>query len=161
MPPHELSTRASVLTFPAPNYVSPELRGTPAFFPGFFAVAAVFVCARLYSRILVTRSFGVDDVLIIFALLFGLGETVSMYRAVAYDGWNRHIWDVPYVWGPRARLISWIIQIFFLVGTGCTKVSILLVYRRIARGAVTPTFLYLTWALIAFNVAYVVAFLVS
>lgn len=58
-----------------------------------------------------------------------------------------------------ARKTAWVAQIFFILGTTCTKISILLFYRRLTSGALPKTFLYVIYANIAFISAYAIAFL--
>jgi hypothetical protein len=72
-----------------------------------------------------------------------------------------HLWDVPIANLENVRLSAWLNQVFFLLGTGCTKVSILLVYRRISTGTNSVWFIRLTWAAIAFTATYVLAFLLE
>ena len=60
-----------ILSFPAPNYVDPETRGdalivTNSIFISFVAIA---MSARLYTRVFITKCFGLDDVLAILAFV--------------------------------------------------------------------------------------------
>jgi hypothetical protein len=55
----------------------------------------------------------------------------------------------------------WLIEFFFLLGTACTKISILLVYRKISSGSHTLWFTRLTWAAIGFTVMYTVALILE
>lgn len=61
IPPPEV-----MATWPTPNYVNPERRGPYSFIACCicFAVIAVVVPLRFYTRIRVSRNFGADDVLI-------------------------------------------------------------------------------------------------
>jgi hypothetical protein len=59
------------------------------------------------------------------------------------------------------RLAVWLIEFFFLLGTACTKISILLVYRKISSGSHTLWFIRLTWAAVAFTVMYTVALILE
>ena len=76
-------------------------------------------------------------------------------------GWNKHLWDIPPNRVPFVRLAVWLIEFFFLAGTACTKISILLVYRKISSGTHTFWFIRLTWIAIAFTVLYTVALLLE
>src|ERR1700742_1633479 len=67
-----------------------------------------------------------------------------------------HIWDVPIEKLEYIRLSAWLIEIFFLLGNACTKISILLVYRRISSRSHSVWFIRLTWAAIAFTLVYTV-----
>lgn len=63
---------SSVLaSWPTPNYTNPVTHG-----PGnvvvislLLALVFIFLCIRFYTRLLITRGFGVDDVLILLAFV--------------------------------------------------------------------------------------------
>jgi hypothetical protein len=57
--------------WPKPNYVNPETRGHAFYFVSSIslAAAAISVCLRLWTRIYVRRYFGLDDLLIVLALV--------------------------------------------------------------------------------------------
>jgi hypothetical protein len=57
-----------------------------------------------------------------------------------------------------SRKTAWAAQILFILGTTCTKISILLFYRRLTAGALPKTFLYVIYAIIAFITTYAIAF---
>lgn len=57
-----------------------------------------------------------------------------------------------------SRKTAWVAQILFLLGTTCTKISILLFYRRLTAGTLQKTFLYVIYASIAFVTSYAVIF---
>ena len=48
--------------WPAPNYIDPPTRGSPALFIFTAAVTTVVVALRIYSRFCLTRSPGIDDI---------------------------------------------------------------------------------------------------
>jgi hypothetical protein len=60
-----------LLTWPAPNYTNPVTRGNALVVVNYiFAVLAVITVAlRLYTRAVIKRWFGIDDVFIILALV--------------------------------------------------------------------------------------------
>ena len=147
--------------WPTPNYVDPVTRGTPVVCAVLFALAVIVVCLRLYSRVVVTRTPGIDDIFIVFAIVFGGVQTVCSYKGLALYGWNRHLWDVPYNFFTNNQKMVWLIQVFFTLGTGCTKISVLLVYRRIAAISHTTKLFLLTWIAIVFTILYIVGFFVS
>jgi hypothetical protein len=67
-----------------------------------------------------------------------------------------HLWDIPIDRLQYIRLSAWLIELFFLLGNACTKISILLVYRKISARSHITWFIRLTWAAIALTVAYTV-----
>jgi hypothetical protein len=72
-----------------------------------------------------------------------------------------HLWDIPLTKLEYVRLSAWLNEFFFILGTGCTKISILLVYRRISAGSNSVWFIRLTWAAIAFTATYISALLLE
>ena len=83
-----------VASFPAPNYVDPETHG-----PGLIviacllsSVAVLVVGARLYARFCITKAPGIDDALIVLALIFGvtLSAMVILGNLRYYNGY--HVW---------------------------------------------------------------------
>jgi hypothetical protein len=57
-----------------------------------------------------------------------------------------------------SRKVSWSAQFLFVAATCCTKISILLFYRRVASGSYKPWFKYTVWFSIAFVAVYAVVF---
>lgn len=63
---------ASVLsTFPAPNYVDPETAGPGAFITVsvLLFLVIVLLAIRIYTRLWISRGFGLDDILIMLAFV--------------------------------------------------------------------------------------------
>ncbi|KAK8172583.1 hypothetical protein BKA80DRAFT_196634, partial [Phyllosticta citrichinensis] len=121
----------------------------------FFGVLAyATVAARLWARVIVNRNSGLDDALIVMALIFTSGLAISVMLGSRLYGFDRHVWDLTPALGVQSREAT-----TYIIATGITKISILCFYRRIASGTVANWFLYATWASIAFVVAYMIAFL--
>ena len=89
--------------------------------------------------------------------MLSIGQTYVSYKNLTTWGWNKHLWDVPFLNHEDIRLGAWLLEFFFLLGMACTKISILLVYRRISNGSHNRWFIRLIWAAIAFTVGYAVA----
>ena len=51
--------------WPTPNYIDPQTRGSPVLFLVTCVTTAVVVALRLYSRIRLTKTLGVDDGLLV------------------------------------------------------------------------------------------------
>lgn len=66
LPPVEV-----LLSWPAPNYVNPVTRGNALLIINiiFITLVALTVGLRLYTRLVIKRWFGLDDVFIILALV--------------------------------------------------------------------------------------------
>lgn len=64
-------TLSALSTWPTPNYVNPVTHG-PAdivIILLLLALVTIFLCIRFYTRLFITRGFGVDDVLVILAFV--------------------------------------------------------------------------------------------
>src|SRR4051812_2921558 len=82
-----------LLSWPTPNYEDPVTRGPALVIVNsiFVALAVSTVAARLYTRIVIKRWFGIDDVFILLALLFTLGLTAVVLLANQRYGWDRYV----------------------------------------------------------------------
>lgn len=80
-----------LLSWPTPNYDNPVTRGPALVIVNsiFISLAIITVAARIYTRIVIKRWFGIDDVFILLALLFTLGLTAVVILANQRFGWNR------------------------------------------------------------------------
>lgn len=69
---------SSVLaSWPTPNYIDPVTHG-PAnivVIPLLLAFVFLFLCIRFYTRLLITRGFGVDDILVLLAFVCRLSPS--------------------------------------------------------------------------------------
>lgn len=56
--------------WPAANYVNPEKRGPELVIVNsvFLGIATIFIALRLYTRLIVKKWFGLDDVLILLGM---------------------------------------------------------------------------------------------
>jgi hypothetical protein len=80
-----------LLSWPTPNYDNPVTRGPALLVVNsiFISLAVITVAARIYTRIVIKRWFGIDDVFILLALLFTIGLTAVVILANQRFGWNR------------------------------------------------------------------------
>ena len=97
-----------MLRWPTPNYENPEIRGLAIIVVNsvFLALSIIVVLLRLYTRIFITRWFGLDDVLILVTILFTIALNGTFYAGALHYGWNRHIWDIPLSWNQGRLLLS-------------------------------------------------------
>jgi hypothetical protein len=82
-------------TWPPVNYVNPEIRSHAAllaFTATFTAVMIIITSMRLYVRLFMLRTPGLDDLFNLVAAIFSIGLSVTMNMSMNY-GWDRHIWD--------------------------------------------------------------------
>ncbi|EED18206.1 integral membrane protein [Talaromyces stipitatus ATCC 10500] len=149
---NQLIPPASVIaTWPAPNFVDPELRG-----PGLLVVNVVFsslafilTVLRVYTRGFITSTIGLDDVLAVLALSFAIAMCTATSIAAVKFGWDRHIWDVPFTWMPAMLKYRMVFEMTFCLSSILTKISLLWFCRRLLGSSAKSKFRYLNLSLIA------------
>lgn len=132
LPPPEI-----LATWPAPNYVNPVTRGNAVLIVNvsLFAVALLVIIIRLYTRLRISKSFGLDDWLITAAMVPSTTFAVLSILAEKVFDFNRHIWDLPASQVTFGLQFVMITQIVFTLGQTLTKCSMLtLVYRILSNG---------------------------
>ena len=62
-----------IASWPTPNYINPVTRGNAALVVNIVMISLSFIvtCLRLYTRLRITRSAGLDDVFIAIAMVCG------------------------------------------------------------------------------------------
>ncbi|KAF7864141.1 uncharacterized protein EAF02_010109 [Botrytis sinoallii] len=129
----QLPSPEILASWPVPNYDDPITRGC-----GVLIVTAILlplvlslIFIRLYTRLVMSKSFGLDDWLILAAML---PSTTFAFLAILAEKkfhFNRHIWDVEFnrvTFGLQYVIIT---QIVFTLGQTLTKCSMLALYYRI------------------------------
>ena len=96
----------------------------------------------------------------IVALGFAIALCVLVSVEVHEYKIDRHIWDIPPSLYSGNRLLVWCGQICYVASAGLVKVSVLLFYRRLST-SFSRGFKIATWIGIAYNVLYVLAFLIA
>ncbi|KAI4600981.1 hypothetical protein KJ359_013146 [Pestalotiopsis sp. 9143b] len=125
---------ASVLaSWPAPNYHDPVRRGPTGQIVSIIlaVVAAVVLAMRMYTRLRVVRSFGLDDVLILVAFIPSIALTVCSIYAEYQLGWDVHIWDLSFDRYSTSSQMSLATFILFDLGSNFVKLSILAMLYRL------------------------------
>ena len=85
--------------------------------------------------------------------------TLVILCCVRY-GTDRHTWDVPFDEFENSALFgAFLAEIAFLISTCCTKVSILLFYRRLTEGTYNKKWKWATVAAIVFTIVFCLAFM--
>ncbi|KAI8407108.1 hypothetical protein FOFC_12542 [Fusarium oxysporum] len=123
-----------VASWPPPNYDNPVHRGPTLLIVEvtIMSVAILTLMARLYVRIFKVNKHGLDDWLMLAAMVFGIGVTVCVILAAQLYGWNIHVWDLKKSQAENGRKVSLAAQTLFLFSSGLAKNSILVSYLRIA-----------------------------
>jgi hypothetical protein len=98
--------------------------------------------------------------ILLFGWLAGMMFTAIAIIYTEYGHGDRHVWDAPPDKRTDLVLCMWLGEFSFLVCGGCTKVSILLFYRRLVGGTYSTRYKWLIWCAIAFTIAYSFTFCV-
>lgn len=93
------------------NIVNPEWNGQILDVVGilFLVLSTLFVVLRLYTRIRIVKNVGLDDYLIVVAVLVNI-PFVGLALAQNHLGGGNHLWDIP---------LSSFSPHFLLVGQSC------------------------------------------
>ncbi|KAE9369204.1 hypothetical protein N431DRAFT_485162 [Stipitochalara longipes BDJ] len=120
-------------SWPTPNYVNPETRGPGVIYINsiLYSLVVAVVGMRTYTRLFISRSFGLDDTFILIAMLPTTTFVAIMLVAQLRDGWNRHEWDILPDTVATSLKFSLTSQILFAVASTCTRLSMLFLTRRI------------------------------
>ncbi|OJJ32820.1 hypothetical protein ASPWEDRAFT_594015 [Aspergillus wentii DTO 134E9] len=119
--------------WPEPNYTDPATHGQGIVIANiiFGVLVLVSIVLRVYSRVRITSSFGVDDIFILFATAVALTMYVVMSVGSARYGWNRHVWDIPRLDISTTKKLNLAFQVTFSLSSGLTKLSLLCFCRRL------------------------------
>lgn len=145
----QLPPLAVMATWPKPNYVDPITRGHGVVIVNAICMSLAFIVTllRLYTRIWITATPGVDDILIVIALLFAIAMVIVTSIATENWGFNRHIWDLPVTWIPTVEKLNLVFQITFSWASSLTKISLMWFCRRLL-GRSKGNFAVYNWAFI-------------
>ncbi|KAH3994720.1 hypothetical protein HBH70_115880 [Parastagonospora nodorum] len=148
-----------LLSWPAPNHTNPEERGWEAPIVLIIALAITFLvfAARIWARLAVAKSMGLDDVLMSLAMIFVTGLSISTILAIRIYGFQWHAWDQTEFTHVTSRKMSMSVELNYLASTTLIKISILCFYRRIT-GSLKTAFVYSIWVMIAFCAIYAIIF---
>ncbi|CAK3965534.1 Hypothetical predicted protein [Lecanosticta acicola] len=152
-----------VASWPTPNYTDPVRRTwMPAFILVWQITSTVLVGGRFYLRgRRKAGSFGWDDLLIAIAWALSVAESVCIWIDTEKYGLDRHGWDIQPKWLAAIALNGWLIQLFFVVSTVCTKISVLLFYRRMVNHTLDKRWIWALRSALAFTAAYGIAITVT
>ncbi|KMK59318.1 integral membrane protein [Aspergillus fumigatus Z5] len=139
-----------LLTWPTPNYVDPLTRGNGALIVNIVCLSFAFVVTllRLYTRLKITYSPGLDDALIVIALGFAIAMCAVTSLATVQYGWNRHMWDVPPMWLSTVSKLNLVFQILFSLASSVTKLSLLWFCKRLLGAGSKGLYRTYNWCLI-------------
>ncbi|KAI4637614.1 uncharacterized protein J4E88_002084 [Alternaria novae-zelandiae] len=148
--------------WPLPNYEDPVTRSKAVLITSctLGSIMLAVVGARIWARAVIQRNSGVDDWIMLAAMIPTIGLTVTACLATERYNFNRHIWDVhPDKYVPE-RQVTFALYALYIVAGGMIKISILLFYRRLDSRSITKSFRIATWlnivAIAIFSIAFVI-----
>ncbi|KFY21591.1 hypothetical protein V493_07275 [Pseudogymnoascus sp. VKM F-4281 (FW-2241)] len=153
-------TKDVILAWPKPNYIDPETKGNEllvvTIITTILTVAAVL--ARVWVRIRYQRHIGADDVMLVLCMVPTIGVAGLLILVETKFRWFRHVWDVPLSELAGRQYHSWIVQLLFVISTTFSKLSAVLLYKRVVVEVSRPAFLHIVNAAIAVQILYGVTF---
>ncbi|KAF1813239.1 hypothetical protein P152DRAFT_448560 [Eremomyces bilateralis CBS 781.70] len=143
--------------WPAPNFVNPESQANKMLISIYICIIIIIfvLLLRLYSRIYVAKFFGMDDWMIVPAAITAIGYGINAIVAIDH-GWYKHIWDLRPHELMMARKLVIASNLTGLYTAGCTKLSVLLLYHRIAPAY--SRFQYLVWFFTGLAILWIISF---
>ncbi|EUC48156.1 hypothetical protein COCMIDRAFT_88217 [Bipolaris oryzae ATCC 44560] len=157
LPPLEVLAK-----WPTPNYDDPITRPkvVPALAGVFGTIMIIIVAARTWARFFIRKNGGLDDWIILLAMIPTIGFTVVVCLATEVYGFDRHMWDVtPNLYIPERKIV-FAVYLLYIIASGLIKISILLFYRRLDARCIPSTFRIVTWISITIIAVFITAFTV-
>ncbi|RDW88470.1 hypothetical protein BP6252_00502 [Coleophoma cylindrospora] len=115
-------------------------------------VATVFTFARIWSRAVILKVWGLDDTMVVIAWIFALALIVANCIGTAF-GQGHHAVDVPDDAAIPLGIISYTTSIFYTMALSLTKISICLFYLRLFTDRRSK---YLIWGTMTTVLAYTI-----
>ncbi|THV45430.1 hypothetical protein BGAL_0490g00050 [Botrytis galanthina] len=128
----------ATLDWPVPNYVNPERYGSSIFVVHgvLYPIVLAMLGIRIYTRLYISKCFGLDDCLALFSMIPITGFAVMGIFVETYVGWDVHAWDVPYDSLTLGLKCIYITQILFTLALTPIRISMLwLIARLLENGA--------------------------
>ncbi|KAJ8110526.1 hypothetical protein OPT61_g6656 [Boeremia exigua] len=148
-----------ILSWPKPNYTNPVTRGDALLIVNtvFIVLVVITVGMRMYTRLVIKRCFGLDDVFTLLALLFTIGLTAIVILANQKYGWDRHLWDIPLNKLVPTLKIAMAAKVVFTCAATFTRLSLHCLFYRLVADTGRQWFR----VVIHVNVAYTIAIFIS
>lgn len=152
---------AIIASWPAPNYVDPETRGSGLIVLSILLIiiTSIIIAIRIYTRLRITRAFGFDDAFAIIAYILGVALSTLVIIGNKYYYSGRHVWDIPPALFVPHRQYIWWGELLYILSTTSIKISVLLFYRRLSI-SFTKGLKRATWIGLAANLVYLCIFTV-
>ncbi|KAH6673743.1 integral membrane protein [Halenospora varia] len=133
----QLPPESVLAAWPTPNYINPEQRGHGKLVLNvfFYILLMIFIGLRLFTRTRLRKVFGADDVFILLALIPTTAYFIISILPDTHFLWRRHIYDIPISLIPAGLKLILAIEAIFALACMLTKLSMLMLVRRILASA--------------------------
>ncbi|KAF2164259.1 hypothetical protein M409DRAFT_25602 [Zasmidium cellare ATCC 36951] len=111
-------------------------------------ISTTFFIIRIYTKAVLAKLFGVDDVLLIIAWILSMVVQISIVYYMAHEVIGAHIWDLSVADFQRLARITAVDSVVYLVVMALCKFSILLFYLRLSRERWFTYSIYATMGLV-------------
>lgn len=133
----QLPPLSVIEAWPTPNYIDPITRGNSNLIINYvlYTVLFAFVVLRIFTRTILRSVFGADDAFILLAVI---PTTVFFIISVLSDEkflWIRHQYDIPVDHVTTGLKMVLSAQLMFAVACTLTKLSMLMLVRRMLASA--------------------------
>ncbi|CAD6447475.1 f5a65b85-6825-44c0-8c95-cc2709ff95ec [Sclerotinia trifoliorum] len=126
-----------IASWPTPNYIDPETHGYGNVILNIvlYIILCCFIALRIWTRTRLRASFGADDIMILFAMIPTTGFFVLSLLADLKFMWTRHQYDIPSSHVEFGLKMVMLIEIMFASACTLTKLSMLMLVRRMLTSA--------------------------
>ncbi|KAB8301447.1 hypothetical protein EYC80_003313 [Monilinia laxa] len=126
-----------VASWPKPNYINPETHGWENVILNvvLYTILCCFLVLRIWTRTRLRASFGADDVMILLAMVPTTAFFVLSLLADLKFMWTRHQYDIPLSHVEFGLKMVLIIEVMFAAACTFTKLSMLMLVRRMLTSA--------------------------
>ncbi|RDL30491.1 Uncharacterized protein BP5553_10369 [Venustampulla echinocandica] len=151
---------AVILAWPKPNYTDPQAKGNELLVITIICMtlSTAAVLARLWVQIRHQKKLRVDDLMLVICMVPTIGIGALLILTETKFRWFRHVWDLPRKDIVGRQYHSWITQLLFILSTTFSKLSALLLYKRVVAGSLSPTSIFLVNTAIVGQSAYGIIF---
>ncbi|PQE28968.1 integral membrane protein [Rutstroemia sp. NJR-2017a BBW] len=124
-------------SWPKPNYIDPVTHGYGNVIMNIvlYWILCMFLSLRIWTRTRLRASFGADDVMILLAMVPTTAFFVLSLLADLKFMWTRHQYDIPVTQVEFGLKMVLLIEIMFASACTLTKLSMLMLVRRMLAGA--------------------------
>jgi hypothetical protein len=129
----QIPSSGAITSWPQSNNVNPVTRGLANTIVSsvLYCIVCIFLFLRIFTRLRLSKSFGVDDILLLLAWIPTTAFFVVSLVVTHHFHWNRHQYDIPLGDIVIGLKIVLGIQVVFAFAVTFIKLSMLALTQRI------------------------------